>query len=228
MEHRRSSSAVVSVNVEGGTIAPMRSHVRHTRTPTAQRRRRLAVGAIVGPVGFVGAWLVGSLTTPGYSMVEDAISRLAAAGADTRWLMTAGFIAFGLGVPAFGLALRAAIDGPAWIAAIVSGIATIGVAALPLDVSRTTDVAHGAAATLGYVSITAVPLLAATPLARAGFSRAAHVSRAAGVASAICLAATLAGVANGLFQRLGLTIGDAWLIAAGVAIASDRDASVQS
>lgn len=192
---------------------------RGTPPPGLSRRTALlAVGGVVGPVGFVSAWLIGSLTTPGYSMAQDAISRLAATGADTKWLMNAGFVVFGLGVPAFGLALRARIAGSAWIAAVVSGLATLGVAALPLDVSDTVDLAHGASATLGYLSITALPLLAAAPLARAGAAVAAKASRVAGAASALCLAATLAGPAHGLFQRLGLLIGDAWIVVTATAL----------
>ena len=155
-------------------------------------------------------------------MVNDAISRLAASGASTRPLMTAGFVTFGLGVPACGLALRTILDGPTWIAAIVTGVATLGVAALPLDVSHTIDLAHGAAATLGYVSITAVPLLAAQPLATLGHRRASVCSWAAGAISAACLAATVAGPAHGLFQRAGLTVGDAWLVVTGLAVATGR------
>ena len=184
--------------------------------------RRLALGGVVGPVAFVGAWLVGSTSTTGYSMVNDAISRLAASGASTRPLMTAGFVTFGLGVPAFGVALRTVLDGPAWIAAIVSGVATLGVAALPLDVSHLIDLAHGAAATLGYVTITAVPLLAARPLAKLGHRRASWCSWVAGAVSTACLAATVAGPAHGLFQRTGLTVGDAWLVVTGLAIATGR------
>lgn len=70
-------------------------------------------------------------------MVNDAVSRLAASAASTQPLTTAGFIAFGIGVPTFGYALRKQLDGYAWLSAVVSGIATLGVAALPLDVSPT-------------------------------------------------------------------------------------------
>jgi len=34
----------------------------------------------------------------------------------------------------------------------------------------------------------------------------------------VCLLATVAGPAHGLFQRLGLTIGDAWIVATAVAL----------
>lgn len=180
------------------------------------RRRQFAWGGVAGPVGFVGAWVIAGALTDRYSPVNDAISRLAAVDAPHRTLMTGGFVTFGVAVPLFGLALRDRIPGPAWMSAVGTGIATLGVAALPLDVSPTVDLAHGAAATAGYITLAAIPALAARPLARLGFRRAAAASAATSAASAVCLAATVIGARHGLFQRAGLTLGDAWLASAAV------------
>ena len=174
---------------------------------------RRAWGGIVGPAAFIGGWAVGGAVRAGYSPVEDAISRLAAVGASTRPLMTAGFVAFGVGVPVYALALRRALPGPAWTTAVATGLATLGVAATPLDTSAAVDAVHGVFAGTGYATLAATPLLAARPLAAAGHRRAAVASAATGLASAACLAATLVGERHGLWQRLGLTIGDAWLVA---------------
>ncbi len=127
--------------------------------------RRAALGGIVGVGGFVGGWVVAGLARADYSAVDDAISRLAEVGAPNRWIMTAGFVVFGIGLPIYSRALRAAIDGPAWIAAGVCGVATLGVAAAPLGAA---DTAHNITATLGYVSLAATPLLAAPVLHRRG------------------------------------------------------------
>ncbi len=70
------------------------------------RTQREAAGGLIGPVGFVGAWIIGGLIKPDYSPVEDAISRLAAIGASTRPLMTCGFVCFGVAVPTYAWALR--------------------------------------------------------------------------------------------------------------------------
>ena len=180
--------------------------------------RRLAWGGVIGPVAFVTAWATAGAMTSGYSSVEDAISRLAAVHAPMRWVMTAGFVCFGVAVPIYGLALRDALEGRAWLAATVTGLATLGVAAVPLDVSKTTDLVHGGFASVGYASLALTPLLGAGPLAARGYRRAAAVSRAAGVLSGACLAATVLGSAHGLFQRVGLTIGDLWLVATAAAI----------
>jgi uncharacterized protein DUF998 len=182
--------------------------------------RRAAAGGLIGPGGFIGAWVVGGAVKRGYSPVNDAISRLAAIGASTRPLMTGGFVCFGLAVPAYGLALRDALPGRAWMTAVATGLATLGVAAFPLGVSSTGDVVHGCWATAGYVTLAATPLLAARPLAAAGRRGPAGASVAAGVASGLCLAVTVLGPAHGFWQRAGLTIGDAWLATSAVVMLS--------
>jgi hypothetical protein len=165
-------------------------------------RRVLAWGGIVGPAAFIACWLVGGLLTDGYSPVDDAISRLAADGADTRWLMSFGFVAFGIGVPLFGLALREALPGNrSWIAAVVAGVATLGVALTPLDVSDAVDGLHGAFAGAGYVALALLPILSRR---RGGL--------AVGIFIAICLVGTFVDPINGLAQRAGLTAGDLWII----------------
>lgn len=174
------------------------------------------MGGIVGPAGFIAAWVAAGAMRDGYSPVNDAISRLAAVGAPDRALMTAGFVCFGVAVPVFGLALRGTLPGPAWGAAVATGVATLGVAALPLDVSQVVDVAHGAAATTGYITLAAIPLFAAKPLAAMGFPRAARASVACGVLAGACLALTVGTERHGFFQRAGLSIGDAWLVGAAV------------
>jgi hypothetical membrane protein len=183
-----------------------------------RRRRALAWSGIAGPLGFVSAWATAGALTRGYSPVEDAISRLAAVHAETRWLMTGGFVWFGVAVPVYSLALRDALGGRAWLAAMGTGLATLGVAAVPLDASTTTDLVHGGFATVGYATLALTPLAAASSLSTRGHHRAAAVSRVVGVLTAACLAATVIGPAHGLLQRAGLTLGDAWLAGSAVAL----------
>lgn len=185
--------------------------------------RRAALGGLIGPAGFLGAWAVGGALKHGYSPRQDAISKLAAIGASTRPLMTAGFVCFGLAVPVYGLALREALPGRAWMAAVATGGATLGVAAFPLGVSSTGDAVHGCWATAGYVTLVAVPLLAAPALSDGGDRWAARASVATGVASGLCLAATLLGSSHGFWQRAGLTLGDGWVAVSAVALLAGRD-----
>lgn len=175
-------------------------------------RRLLAWGGVVGPATFVTAWVVGGARLSGYSPAEDPISRLAARGAPTRLLMTTGFVVFGVAVPLFAFALRRWVCGRSWMTAVGTGLATLGVAATPLNAGL--DTLHALFAGVGYITLAATPLVAAGPLARSGRRGWCRFSIGAGLASAGGLAATAVGPASGLCQRIGLTIGHAWLATA--------------
>ncbi len=181
--------------------------------------RGLALCGIVGVVGFVAAWAVAAQFVEGYSSIDDAISQLAAVDSPVRGWMTAGFVAFGLGVPLFAQALRTTLAGPAWIAATVTGLATLGVACTPLG---RYDSAHFVFATIGYVSLAATPLLASRTLRDCGAVGLARWSVACGLATALLLAATMIDAGHGLTQRLGLGITDLWIVAVAVGISSTR------
>jgi hypothetical membrane protein len=174
--------------------------------------------------------VIAGTRTNGYSPVHDAISLLAATDAPTRWWMTAGFVCFGVCVPIFSLVLRRALPGRAWLAAAVSGVATLGVAGFPLHVSVTFDRLHGTFAAIGYVALASVPFLAARTLRNQGQRRAARASLIVSMASVACLAATPVADANGLFQRVGLTVVDAWLCATavGLPLAGEVDVRVDA
>ena len=187
-----------------------------------KRLQLLALGGLIGPVAFVGAWVLAGLTTKGYSPIDSAISDLASVGASTRVLMTLGFVLFGIGLIAFGLALRTTLGGNAWIAAVATGACTIGVAANPLG-GWTSDAVHATFAGLGYASLVALPLLAARPLAGRGYRTGARASVVIGAVSAACLLASTLGPAHGLWQRLGLTTGDVWIVTIAAAIVAGVD-----
>ncbi len=178
---------------------------------------------MIGPAAFIGAWTIGAaVTTSDYSSIDDAISRLAAVGADTRALMTAGFVAFGIGLPVYASALRRVVSGSAWMTAAATGIATLAVATTPLDRSATVDTWHGVAAGIGYVTLAATPLLAARPLSQQGQRALAAAGVVAGAVSAISLVLTTTGLPTGLFQRVGLTATDIWIVTSALAIAGGR------
>ena len=180
---------------------------------------RAAWGGVVGPVAFFGAWLVGgTVTRVDYSPVHDPISRLAAIGADTRGLMSAGFIALGVGVPFYGAALRAAQKDRAWMAAVATGLATLGVAAAPLGISPAGDTLHGAFALLGYVSLAATPLLAARSLCRGGQRLLGGMGVASSVMTVTSLVLASTTAQRGLFQRVGLTSTHLWMAVSAVVL----------
>ena len=183
-------------------------------------RQVLAWGGVVGPTGFVAAWATAGALAKGYSPVHESISRLAAARAPKRRLMTAGFVCFGVAVPAYGMALRETLAGRAWLAATVSGFATLGVGAFPLGTSSLIDRVHHGLAVVGSSSLALTPILASPSLSARGYARAAAASCLLGVLSGACLAAPAFSPAEGLFQRIGLTLAEGWLAASAIAIAS--------
>ncbi len=176
------------------------------------RRFRSPYGGVAGPVLFAAAWALGGAIEPGYSPVHEAISQLAAVGASVRLLMTTGLAGFGFGMLLYAGALREAVPGPVWKAALAAGVAVFGVIAVPLGVSPMTDDVHGVFAIAAYVALVAMPLLAARPLAAGGRRGVARLSVATGVASGLCLAGTVLGATPGLLQRIGLTLVDAWVV----------------
>jgi hypothetical membrane protein len=177
-----------------------------------------AVAGAAGPAAFIATWAALGAGRPGYSPVHDPISRLAAIGAPSRPAMTAGFAAFAVGVGVFVPTLRRRMPA-AGVAAGVTAAASAGIALLPLG-GVGGDGPHAAAAGVAYAALAATPLLGARSLQAAGRTGLARVST---VTAAFVAAALTASVVTprgvGLAQRLGLTAGDAWIIAVAVATA---------
>ena len=148
-------------------------------------------------MAFVTAWATLGAGAAGYDPTRDAISRLAAYGAPTRVAMTAGLVALGAGMGLYGLALR---PRPAWVLPVLNGGITMAVAAFALG--GKVDAAHGVFAGLGYVTLAAIPVVVGRRPA----------SVAIGMASGLCLLLTTVVDREGLLQRLGLTIAQAWVV----------------
>jgi hypothetical membrane protein len=173
--------------------------------------RGLAAAGAVGVGAFVAAWSACGLLRDHYSPIDDAISRLAEVGAPYRAWMTVGFVTFGAGMILFSQAARLAVPGPSWLAAVVTGVAALGVAAAPLGRA---DAAHYVFAVIGYVSLAALPMLAADRFRRVGAVGWARWSVGAGVGSAIFLALSALNGDHGLTQRIGLGLTDLWVVTA--------------
>lgn len=117
--------------------------------------------------------------------------------------MTAGLVALAAGMTLYGVALR---PRPVWLLPVANGVITFAVAALPLG--GRFDNAHGVAAALGYVTLAAVPaVVGRRPL-----------SMAIGLVSGLCLVLTVVADRDGLFQRLGLTVAQAWIVVNALAL----------
>ena len=75
---------------------------------------------------------------------------------------------------------------------------------------------------LGYITLAATQLLAYRPLVRGGHRRLACFGAIAGAVSGTSLLLSSVGDWSGLFQRVGLTVSDVWIVASAGAILSGR------
>jgi hypothetical membrane protein len=174
--------------------------------------RLRALGGVAGPIAFIGAWSILGAAKQGYSPVSEPVSRLAAKASPQRYAMTAGFVAFGLGVAQYARELRTVVPGGSAAAATTSAVATLGIALTPLG-GRLGGRPHQACAAVAYLGLTATPILAGRQLRGRGRRQAAVISTSIGIASGVFLLASAAPSGKvGLWQRLGLTLGDAWIV----------------
>ncbi|MCA1735954.1 MAG: DUF998 domain-containing protein [Actinobacteria bacterium] len=176
--------------------------------------RMLLAGAAWGPVVFIGCWLVGGLLLPGYSPVDDPISRLAAVEAGSRPLMNFGLGAFAIGVGMASWPIRRILGPWAGAALGLNALMTVGVLATPLDLSPSTDVAHGVFAGVAYVALTAVGALGSIWLRQHNRKWRAWLVVSLVTGGALALSAS--DLAPGLLQRIGLTTTDMALILTGL------------
>lgn len=182
-------------------------------------RRRSAVEAVLttagvaGPAIFVADWAALGAIRSHYSPVNDAISRLAETGAPTRGAMTAGFIVYGAALVAYAGSKRSGLPRTTRLLVAGTGLSTFGVAAFSLDASGKGSI-HAVFAGIGYATLAAAPLVAARAWARNPASSPwVRASTAAGIVTAAFLIASTFAPAHGLLQRVGLTAGDAWVVA---------------
>ena len=133
--------------------------------------------------------------------------------------MTAGFLIFGAALPTYAVALRRSLPGQAWKFAAANGVATLGVAAFSLGTPTSGDI-HGTFAGLAYATLAATPIAASVVLRRRDHKALARTSIATGLACAAALVTSVVGPdhVHGLLQRIGLTIGDAWIIVSAISM----------
>lgn len=124
-------------------------------------RRWALASALLAPFAVIGGWTLAATRQPrGYSSVRDTISALAGHAATDRWIMTTGLVLLGLCHLVTAAGLRAARTSGR-LALGLGGLATLLVAAFPLP-SQGTSAAHGACATVAFVSLAMWPACAAT------------------------------------------------------------------
>lgn len=175
-------------------------------------RKHRSLAGVAAPTVFIAAWIFsGVFTGADYSPIDDAISRLAAVDSDVRWLMTTGFVLFAGTMQLFANSVRVYFDAATAGMVSANGLATLAVAATPLDKSLTIDQLHNIAAIVGYLSLAAIPVLARRKLRERDKATLAGLGMVAALVAAISLSLSALGLPTGLFQRLGLTAVDVWI-----------------
>lgn len=175
----------------------------------------LTAAGVIGPLAFVADWAVLGAIRSHYSPVNDAISRLAETAAPTRSAMTAGFIVYGAALVAYAGARDGDLPRITRLLVAGTGLSTFGVAAFSLDASGK-GTTHAVFAGIGYATLAAAPLVAARVWARTPARAWVRTSAATGIVTAAFLIASTFAPAHGLLQRVGLTAGDAWVVATAI------------
>lgn len=191
----------------------------------------VAVLGVVGVLVYVAAWAVGGVIWAGYDPTRQAISELFAIGAPaaTRVLLSAGLVASGLGLVAFGWAMDVGLPGRGRagpVLAIISGVMTVAVVAVPCTAgcpgygTTLTDTLHVLTAGTGYVTLMLAPLAMGWRLRDhlPGLARAGAVLGGGALVVFVGRSVGLGSTHTGLEQRIFNTAADAWYVIAAVVI----------
>lgn len=189
--------------------------------PTVADRIRIT-GVIWGPAAFISAWAISGSALAGYSPIRDHISELSAVEAPTRTLMNVGFGAFAIGVGAASWPLRRIIGKPGAVALAVNAALSVGVMMAPLHRSPEVDRLHNVLAGLGYISLAVTGPLAVRTLAERNRALAALAAGVGFVTFASLVLSLRSSAESGLWQRVGLTTTDVWLMGMGLLAVAGR------
>lgn len=168
--------------------------------------KRFVWSGVVGPVVFVAGWLVLGLTRENFSMVSDPISELARVHTSTHATMT---IVFGM----YALCLLGFAYATSNIVAAMNALATAAVAAFPLGGA---DTAHFVSAAIAYVTLALLPLTVRRTADEWTFTLLITVT--------LTISVIAPHSVHGIFQRIGLTVGDLWIIARSLQVMRTRSA----
>lgn len=192
--------------------------------------RVIAMLGVAGIVGYIAAWAVAGIVTPGYDPLRQAISETFAIGAPLvpATLVRVSLVVSGAALVAFGWALDHGLPGrgrAAPVSCVVSGVLTMLVVAVPCTAgcpgvgTSLTDTLHAVVAGGGYLALLLTPLLAAVRV-RDHAPRLARWSVALGGTALVGFLVRNLGVEvlPGLQQRVFNTLGDAWYLVAALVL----------
>lgn len=181
--------------------------------------RTAVVSSVLASVALVGGWTwAADLVGDGFDPRAESISALASLATPHRWVMTSALVVTGLAHVVTAWALGSARrTGRILLAA--AGVATLGVAAVPLPSRTESSAAHTAVATLAFGLLALWPVFAATDDGPAVLRR--RVAWPAGavlVAAVLSLAVGLSGSAFGLHERVVAVLTVLWPVVTAVGV----------
>lgn len=212
-EPRPTTTAPGAGRTTGSGRARVRRLVGHPRTAV--------LSALTAVVSLVGGWTWAAATQPGgFDQARESISALASSATPHRWIMTTALVVTGLAhlVTAWGLE---AARRPGRVLLAAAGVATLGVAALPLPSRTESSAAHTVVATLSFALLAAWPWFAAqeggAAVLRPRVARPAAVVLALAVAS-LGLGLALGGGLFGLHERVVAALTVLWPLVTAVGV----------
>jgi predicted phosphodiesterase/hypothetical membrane protein len=183
------------------------------------RPRGALLSATTAVVALIGGWTVAATQQPaGFDSVRESISALAAVETPHRWIMTVALILTGLAHIGSALMLPG-LRRPGRGVLAAAGVATIGVALLPLPSRSDGSLAHTVIASVSFVLLAVWPWFAAndagTPLIRRSIARPAAVLMLVLVAS--LTVGAKAGMPFGAHERVVAALLALWPLATAIA-----------
>ncbi|WP_141372450.1 DUF998 domain-containing protein [Cellulomonas cellasea] len=196
-----------------------------TRAPEPTVPAWAVVSAVAAPVGMIGGWTLAAALQGTFDPVLETISALAASDVTAPWVMTAGLALTGVAHVATAAGLRP-LPRLARALHAVGGLATLAVAALPVDAFSHP---HGVAAGIGFGALALWPGAAWRPGA-SGVRRRGVALGAAGVLTGLLVlfvaelqgATPDGGAATGLTERLVAGAQALWPLVVVVALRRGR------
>jgi len=182
------------------------------------RPRGALLSATAAVVALVGGWTVAAIQQPaGFDSVRESISALAAIETPHRWIMTVALVLTGLAHIGSALMLPGLRRAGRWVLG-AAGLATIGVAALPLPSRSDGSLAHTVVASVSFVLLAIWPWFGAddsgTPLVRRRVARPAAVLMVVLVASLTL--GSRAGMPFGAHERIVAGLLALWPLATAI------------
>ena len=205
---------------------------------TADTRLLLGRLAVMGPIAFTVAWIVGAVVQDEYSVRREDISGLAALDAQNAWIMITGFVLLGAGMVALGAGLAGALKGrPATVGSILVAVAGVGIIVAGLarnDCSSQLDacadradagdvswhhVTHDLVSLVVFLALVAAALVFARAFrgdqSWRDLRRYCLITAVVGFVLLVGFITGIAGSWNGLLQRVFVTVLFVWIAVLG-------------